>query len=134
MGTQTFPQAGGVIELEVALGTCRVGAHPEHVGLVAGELLGVLLGQRHVRLAAQTLLERRVGGLVIDLADQLRVLVDAAVAVRIEGTVLPTLFDIKRRYADNSIKHGVISVILPEIQAKQDLVIDLIEHSEKSTG
>ncbi len=60
--------------------------------------------------------------------------VSQAVAVRVEGQILPTQFDIKRRYPDNSVKHGVISVILPTVQAGRDLEITLVAAPENNSS
>jgi len=50
-----------------------------------------------------------------------------SVAVKVGSQLLSTQFDIKRKYDDNSVRHGIISVILPEISANQDLQIELIK-------
>lgn len=52
--------------------------------------------------------------------------VTGSVAVKTGDTLLPTQVDIKTRYSDNSIRHAVISVILPKVIAKQDLKIVLV--------
>ena len=52
--------------------------------------------------------------------------VPQGIAVQIDGQLLPTQFDVKTRYDDNSVRHGVISVYLPIIQANEDLNIALV--------
>lgn len=48
------------------------------------------------------------------------------VALEVNGSILPTQFDIKRRFADSSVRHGVLSAIIPEIKAGQDLEVKLV--------
>lgn len=60
--------------------------------------------------------------------------VTQGIAVKIGETILPTQFDVKRRYPDNSVKHGVISVIIPQITANQDLEISLVTAVENSSS
>ena len=49
-----------------------------------------------------------------------------SISVKLNGVVLPTQCDIKRHWSDGSIKHAVISVILPKIEANQNLTLELI--------
>jgi hypothetical protein len=49
-----------------------------------------------------------------------------AVSVRVNGTVLPTQCNVKRRYADGSVRHVVLSVILPTVHAREDLTLELL--------
>jgi len=48
------------------------------------------------------------------------------VSVKVNGVVLPTQCDIKRHWSDGSIKHAVVSVILPKIESNQDLTLEII--------
>ncbi len=48
------------------------------------------------------------------------------VSVSMNGTIIPTQFDVKRRYDDGSVRHAVISVVLPVIKAYEDVTIELI--------
>lgn len=52
--------------------------------------------------------------------------VSSAVSVKVGNTILPTQCDIRRHYDDGSIKHAVISVVLPEVEASQDLTLELV--------
>jgi hypothetical protein len=60
--------------------------------------------------------------------------VTQGVAVSVNGQLLQTQFDIKRRYADNSVRHGVISVVLPMVEAGQDLELTLVAADENSSA
>ncbi len=48
-----------------------------------------------------------------------------SVKVTINGQDIPTQFDIKRHWDDNSVKHGVISVIIPQIQANSTVTLTI---------
>lgn len=48
-------------------------------------------------------------------------------SVMSNGSTLPTQIDVKRRYDDGSIRHALISVVLPQITAYEDLGIELVE-------
>lgn len=61
-------------------------------------------------------------------------IVTQGIAVRVDGVVLPTQFDIKRRYSDGSVKHGIISVILPEVTANEDLLLTLVAATENTSS
>ena len=54
--------------------------------------------------------------------------VNDTVSVMSNGNILPTQVDVKRHYDDGSVRHAVISVMLPQITAHEDLVLDLVKN------
>lgn len=56
------------------------------------------------------------------------------VAVQINGTELSTQCDVKRRWDDGSLRHAVISVVIPAITANGDVVLDLVRASGLDNG
>lgn len=61
--------------------------------------------------------------------------VTAGIIVKHNGTPISTQFDIKRRWADSSVKHGIISVLIPTVAANgiENLSIETAS-SNISTG
>lgn len=53
-----------------------------------------------------------------------------SVTIVADGAQLDTQCDIKKRYDDNSIRHAIISVILPQVNANQSLTLQLFTSDE----
>jgi hypothetical protein len=57
------------------------------------------------------------------------------ISLSIDGATLPTQFDIKRHYDNGYVRHAVISAIIPDIAANEELTIDLVKVGENlNTG
>lgn len=48
------------------------------------------------------------------------------VTLRAAGQYLPTQTDVKVRYPDGSVKHAIVSLVLPQLQANQAVAIDVL--------
>lgn len=57
-----------------------------------------------------------------------------SIAVSANGTLLATQCDVKSRHPDGSVRHAVISVILPQVTAHSDLVLSLVPTTGDTGG
>jgi len=60
--------------------------------------------------------------------------VTAGVKVVHQGSDLPTQFDIKRTWADGSVKHGIISVVIPQVDANSTETLTIETAASNSTS
>ncbi|MCL2092753.1 MAG: hypothetical protein FWH12_01040 [Treponema sp.] len=58
----------------------------------------------------------------------------SSVAVYYNGQSLPSQFDVKSTYGDGSVRHGVISLRMPQLHAHSDHSLSLVRSSEQSNG
>lgn len=47
-------------------------------------------------------------------------------AVRFDGTLVPVQVDVKAKHADGSVRHAILTVVLPRLGARQSITLDLV--------